>query len=225
MEIVKPDQTIVKTPLSSFATAREMYAFARSHVFSKRRMEYERSRDSIVAASKAAITEHRFLREYVWCVHVAGFSAARVSKFYPRLVVAHGIEDASGGFIPTTHFNVIKDMAQVFEVWRNKAKAKAVQSTRQMIADLGWDAFNQEFVAGAQPGRLGKLPFMGPALSRHLARNLGNMEAVKPDVHLNRLAAKYGYQSAEAMCQDVSTEPAGMTDLVLWYAARDHGTL
>lgn len=228
MEIVKPlPFKKKKSSLVLFGTAHEMYAFAREHVFANRRKEYETSRDSILKASKVEVSEHWFFREYVWCVHVAGFSAARVSKFYQKLLVAHNIEDDGGAYIQPSQGNVIKGeaMERVYAVWRNRAKAATVQKTRQLLVDVGWPTFKVKFVADRDPGKIGQLPFMGPALSRHLARNLGNVNVVKPDVHLNRLADKYGFESAEAMCKAVSDDPPGMTDLIIWYAAQDHGTI
>jgi len=79
---------------------------------------------------------------------------------------------------------------------------------------------------------LNSLPMIGPVTCRHLARNIG-IDCVKPDRHLCRVAATFGYghsskarESAEIctrMCQDIrdeigGSEKIGLIDVVLWRA-------
>ena len=62
------------------------------------------------------------------------------------------------------------------------------------------------------------LPFMGPATSYHLAKNLG-LDVVKPDRHLLRITDVTGYQSPYEMCCDiakVTSDKLSVIDLVIW---------
>jgi hypothetical protein len=64
------------------------------------------------------------------------------------------------------------------------------------------------------------LPMMGPVTRYHLARNIG-IDCVKPDRHLMRLAARWGYPNPLEMCKDIQneiggSEKLGTIDVVLW---------
>ena len=203
-----------------------MYQAARDHVQTHRRQEYESALASFIAASQGPILEHPFMREYVWVVHVSGFRASIISKKFPALLQAHKVEDADGNYQPITQdtlFSSQDHFRGVWNVWANRQKGQAVQIVRRMIWDMGWDAFRDRHLT-RRPEDLKGLPFMGPALSCHMARNLGNLNVVKPDLHLNRLAKKYGFENAQRMCERLDSQPAGVTDLTLFYAAVDLAT-
>lgn len=80
---------------------------------------------------------------------------------------------------------------------------------------------------------LRQLPCIGKVISLHLARNLG-FDCVKPDIWMNRLAAKYGFFNGmgddvpdpEYMCMDIQRQlpmtngyhkyRIGTIDVILW---------
>jgi len=65
---------------------------------------------------------------------------------------------------------------------------------------------------------LRQLPFMGPATSFHLAKNLG-LDVVKPDRHLVRIAEATGHSTPDELCQEIAREVGdrvAVVDLVLW---------
>lgn len=88
---------------------------------------------------------------------------------------------------------------------------------------------------------LDTLPMIGPVTRYHLARNLG-IDCVKPDRHLVRLAASFGYGSSDhvadqitivnRMCKDIQQdlgdkpvpEKLGVIDVVLWRYCNIHGS-
>lgn len=221
-EIIKKIDCL-KRSLKSFKSAKEMFAFANIHVEKNRSSEFLKCWSAIEQASLQKPTPHKFLREYLWCVHVSGFSAACISSKYDSLLRAHRIEDSHGNFMEICTDNVVRDLSEVFTIFKNKVKAMAIQKTRSLILELGWDGFERRY-SPRQPELLIGLPNIGPALSIHLARNMGNINLVKPDVHLTRLSNQYGFSSVADMCKDVSLEPLAKTDLVLWLASVDHGT-
>jgi hypothetical protein len=211
--------------LLSFSNANELYEFAVDHVRKFRQREFDTTWSQILAASSRSVEDqgaHFFFKEYTWCVYVSGFRAAHVSKRFKELLQAHEIEDAQGTYLEPKL--VSADMSKIRAVWKNKAKATAVVKTRIECATRGWPTFSRVYASTRTPIQLSFLPFMGPALSHHLARNLGNLNVVKPDVHLIRLASHYGYKSALEMCQDVSIDPPGKTDLILWFCCVDNIT-
>ena len=62
------------------------------------------------------------------------------------------------------------------------------------------------------------MPFMGPATSYHLAKNLG-FQVAKPDRHLNRISESNGFKNAHELCEAIASqtrEPISVVDGVLW---------
>lgn len=229
-EIVSPlpKGAICKTPLCSFPSAQEMYRFAAAHVAEHRLKEYIDATKNMQqkAERPGAVYEYQFLEEYCWCVYVSGFSAKVISDKFRFILMAHKIKDYFGYIkcVPETMLSDA-DMEHVYTIFKNKAKAKAVQEVRRMIAKDGWTGFHCQYVYKLDPKIFEQLPNLGPALSCHLARNLGNINICKPDVHLRRIADKYGFDSVQKMCETLNpTVPAGFVDLLLWLACIDHGT-
>jgi hypothetical protein len=217
---------IERRNLLSFPNASALYEFAVQHVSTFRQEEFDTCWNDVTAAAGRTpedLGAHFFMREFLWVVYVSGFKAARVSQKFKALLQAHGIEDAQGQYLGPAE--ITTDVSAVLRVWGNRAKAKAVRNAYLTLKDKGWHRFCQDHVSERSPTQLRSLPFMGPALSCHLARNLGNVNVVKPDVHLERLASHYGFPSSMALCQHVSIEPPGKTDLYLWFTCVDHGSL
>ena len=123
----------------------------------------------------------------------------------------------------------------VAKVCRNEKKARAVHSTAKRMMDSlmeveessyeWWPKFRQDHLSS--PELLQDLPFIGPVTRYHLARNIGLLECVKPDLHLVRMADHWGYPDCISMCEDVRPDgmPLGIVDLIFWYAASTFGTI
>lgn len=235
MELIKSTPKFSSTrSLASFSNPQEVWEHAYTYVTAHRKEMLDNVWSTVIKADWGRnVTEHYFMREYTWCVHVSGFSARVISKKFDDILRVHNIEDVPGHYVPITSDNIITDFSQVYAVYKNKNKAKAIQAVRQIILQLGWPEFMNCYVrhgeVGPTPETLQRLPFLGPALSCHIARNLGNQDAVKPDLHLVRLAEKYHLSSVTELCQEINeslglTRPLGYIDLVLWIASVDHGT-
>lgn len=219
---------------ASLAAPMGMYGFARRWVHEHRQEEFDAAWDRIHEASQAPLTEHFFMKEYAWCVYVSGFSATNVSRIFDLLLKAHRIEDRNGNYVDPTEANVLSNVPNVLKVFRNKKKAEAVQEVRRLVLELGWPKFMIEYLSDQDgkartpdPRGLLRLPYMGPALSCQLARNLGNLGVVKPDVHLKRLATKSGLTTPQELCDriaDEANEVPAKIDLVLWMTCVDLGS-
>lgn len=171
------------------------------------------------------VPEDIFTLEYTFSVYSAGFKASVVTKNFDDLLFAYGIQDReTGHFIPSSSETCAFEMATVLSVIANRKKAEAIQKTRKMIAEMGYKVFHETFLLGKDPAKIALLPFMGPALRYHVARNIGNVTSVKPDIHLNRLASHYGIESAQKLCETISGFPPAYNDLILWLASADHRT-
>ena len=202
-----------------------LWRFVLSHLADYRPLEFEDTWRNVVEANNRPITEEQFTLEYTWCVYVSGFKASTVTKKWAALLKAHAIWDVDGKFIPAKLKPVGYTLEPVYAVWKNVAKASAIQTIRLLIASYGWESFLKKYYV-RDPEALRALPFMGPALSCHLARNLGNIHVVKPDVHLKRLSNKFGHgDDVLGFCSTLEpTWPLGKIDLALWMACSDHRT-
>ena len=196
--------------------------FQKALVFA--RTFYAEQMDQIASVKHELVNPAHFFCEYMWVVHATGFSAKAVGKFMPRLVEAYGpynelaersLEDATG---------------RVKVVCNNPQKIKAVHTASRLLRDgikaHGWDEFKRQKLS--TPDLLQKLPYVGPVTCFHLARNIGLLDCVKPDLHLIRLAEHWKFKDCTEMCKKMgegSGLPLGIVDLVVWYAASTFGTL
>jgi len=175
------------------------------------------------------VTPEHFFREYIWVVHATGFNAKVVAKMMPRLVEAYGNHRECACQLFESLY------IRVSQVCAHKGKAKSVHSTARYINDnygLTWGKFKEGYLS--TPQKLTKLAFIGPITCYHLARNIGLLEFVKPDLHLVRMAKYWGIKDCDEMCkmmrdhhtsQGFDPMPLGIVDLILWYAASTFGTI
>jgi hypothetical protein len=191
------------------------------------RFNYQGEYDRIANTNFKTLSKAKFFEEYIWAVYVSGFRASVVSKKWSDLMRTYRpLFDFDR---PTTckieYDEVIKEAMLVFA---NGRKVAAVIKTHKMIDGLGmvdWAEFRDDRLD--TPEHLQSLPFIGSITCFHLARNIGLLDFVKPDVHLVRMAKHWGYDSPQTMCERLGEEfkmKPGLVDLVLWYAASTFGT-
>lgn len=202
--------------------------FEKAHAFA--REFYSAEMDHIASVDISRVIQSYFFREYIWVVHATGFSAKAVGKFMPRLL------DAYGPYHELATRSLDEAIDRVKVVCNNPQKIKAIHSTSKIIRDgtktHGWEKFRQEQLS--TPELLTELPYIGPVTCYHLARNIGLLDCVKPDLHLIRLAKHWKFKDCIAMCKAMGdyhrkstgeSLPLGIVDLVVWYAASHFGTL
>lgn len=132
-----------------------------------------------------------FLQEYIWVVLNAGMREQVARTIYDRFLAA-------------------RDPATIGHLGKRAAVERALQEHETWFAAL--------LAADEKLAYLESLPWIGPVTKYHLARNLG-IDVVKPDRHLVRLAARFGYTSPDALCRAIQAEVGmrlGTIDLVLW---------
>jgi hypothetical protein len=177
-----------------------------------------------------------FFMEYIWVVHATGFNAKVVAKMLPRLTAAYGIGADGTGWDKLGREHADQVLKRVLPVCNNPQKAKAVHNTAYSMCKamfplspddpvVTWEEFRKERLS--TPELLTRLPYVGKITCHHLARNLGQLDSVKPDLHLVRLAAHWGFEDCTKMCEAMRPPemPLGIVDLILWYASSTFGTI
>jgi endonuclease III len=179
----------------------------------------------ILSTKFEEVTQEFFFKEYVWVVHATGFSAKAVSKFIDRLFTEYGEYDS----IINYSEDVIVE--RVRKVVNNPQKIKAVYSTAKLMDSLPWVDFKKEYLSS--PEKMVKLPYIGKITCYHLGRNIGLLDCVKPDLHLERLASYWKFQNCIEMCRAMQKHheektkeyiPLGIIDLALWYGSSSFST-
>ena len=139
------------------------------------------------------LTPEEFYRQYVFVVFSTGMKNQVADKMYLKFM--------QGGRNP--------------ELIRHPQKKKAIER-----ANLEYRNWFQDLMGSQDKvGVISSLPFIGPVTRFHLARNIGLLDYAKPDRHLNRLAARFGFADAQALCDFVGKTvglPAGVVDVILW---------
>jgi hypothetical protein len=159
------------------------------------------------------LSETDFLREAAWVVLSAGMRES---------VIRRKFEAVSHAFFDWRSASLIRDRAEQCEVaaavhFGNVAKLRAITTIATHVAESGFDRFKTD-LRERPIESLGRLPFMGPATTRHLAKNIG-FDVVKPDRHLLRIAAAAQFSSADELCHAISSvvgDRLSVVDSVLW---------
>jgi hypothetical protein len=139
-------------------------------------------------------TAEIFFRQYMWCVISLGIKAQTTA---------------------TVHNEFMRTLDPRVITCRFKRK-KREAATTALDNYVRW--FRELCCAPDPITYLKTLPMIGDKTKYLLARNIG-MDFIKPDVHLERLAKKFSYETPLEMCkaiQDNIGERLGVIDIVLW---------
>lgn len=140
------------------------------------------------------ITSEDFFREYAWVVISSGISNKAATSVFTKLM-------------ETRNLDAVKHPG------KHKALEKADRNYLKWFGLLQTCKTDEERITYIQT-----LPYLGPATSLHLARNLG-IDVAKPDRHLIKIATHFEYADVQQMCSDISKETGervGTIDIVLW---------
>ena len=162
----------------------------------------------------AALTERKFLSELAWCVLNAGMRESVVRAKWPAISAAF-FDFASSEAICATTESCVRLARRSFN---HPAKMRAIVDGASRIRASGGFARFQRELSLRPLELLAEFSFIGPVTVFHLARNIG-IDCAKPDRHLTRFAAAWGYEDVAALCADVASaveERIGVVDVVLW---------
>jgi hypothetical protein len=165
------------------------------------------------------LTEERFLHEYTWVVFSSGFRETVLRKKFSDLALAFG-GLVSAAFVAQNRGECRRLALRKFG---HRGKVTAVLDVCAMIDTQGFEFLRHQLHSGGVDF-IDQLPFMGPATSYHLAKNIG-LNVVKPDRHLVRIAAASGFQSPDDLCDCISKavgDALPVIDIVIWRYATLH---
>lgn len=171
----------------------------------------------------ASVDDSTFLSEHAWVVLSSGMNAKVVEKLFVSLApVFRNWHDAS-------YINTNKSLIKT-EALKRFAHSPKLDAMIYMAAYIATHGLGETMDSIKQSGTefLEKFPFLGPATSKHLAKNLG-FNISKPDRHLERISKKFGYDNTDFLCQQISKitgDKMNVIDIVLWrYATINHNYL
>ena len=159
------------------------------------------------------IGESDFLREAAWVVLSSGMREAVIRLKFPAMSEAFYFWRSANQVVKNLEQCRIRALA----VFRHRQKINAIITIAERIYAQGFEIFKTR-IQSEGVEFIQTLPFMGPATSYHLAKNIG-LDLVKPDRHLLRVAAAAGYASPQLLCQDISEavgDRVSVIDLVIW---------
>jgi hypothetical protein len=190
--------------------ALEFYAAAKSHVINSGfsyEIEWQNSR------SLESLCESQFLKEAGWVVLSSGMRTSTIAALFPRF---------SEAFLHWSSANEIvksKDECKrrALAAFGHHGKINAIIFIAEFVQELGFPKFKGELSESPVPF-LQQFPFLGPATSLHLAKNLG-VNVSKPDRHLVRIATAFGCSCSGDVCDTLSYltgDKTSVVDVVLW---------
>lgn len=164
-------------------------------------------------ANVDSVTESEFLREAAWVILNSGMREAVVRKAFPNIEEAYFNFSCSSAIVEKRQ-ECISNAADVFS---HLGKLAAIVGVAFRVNIEGFHTVKGALAHyGVQ--YLRSFDFLGPATSRHLAKNLG-VSTSKPDRHLKRIAATTGFGSVSGLCRTLSEwsgDSESVVDLVMW---------
>lgn len=159
------------------------------------------------------INESYFLKEAAWVVLSSGMKELVIRKRFPAISAAFYHWRSSIRIIK----NKEKCRKHALLLFRHEQKINAIITIAYKISKNGFDSF-KNCIQNEGIRFIQTMPFMGPATSYHLAKNIG-LDVAKPDRHLLRIASVTGYNNPQNLCEDISSsvgDRIAVVDLVMW---------
>jgi hypothetical protein len=160
----------------------------------------------------ARIEETDFLREAAWVILCSGTSEAVIRQKFQAISDAF-LNWCSASLITQYKYSC---RAEALALYRHMGKIDAILEIAAAVSRDGFGAVRSSIMS-AGPDYLRQFAYLGPATSLHLAKNIG-VDVVKPDRHLLRIAALFGYAPAD-MCRSISAavgDKVSVVDTVFW---------
>lgn len=159
------------------------------------------------------INESSFLREAAWVVLSSGMKESVIRKKFPTISSAFYYWRSSNRIVQ----NRDKCKIRALKVFNHENKINAIISIAIEISTYGFDSIKNR-IKNKGIKFIQTLPYMGPATSYHLAKNIG-LDVMKPDRHLLRITSVTGYNNPQQLCKDISLyvgDRVSVVDIVMW---------
>jgi hypothetical protein len=184
---------------------------------------YEYEIDWQISTKYSQLTETIFLQEAAWVILSAGMRERVIRSVFPYISSAF-FDWTSASIITSNGHNC---RANALIKFRHEKKIDAIIEIASHVAERSFD-FVYDSIQHKGIQYLSNFPFLGPATSCHLAKNLG-IPIAKPDRHLIRIANVFGYTNVQDLCIRIAEyvgDEVAEIDLVLWrYATLDKNYL
>lgn len=163
------------------------------------------------------LTERDFLRECAWVILSSGMRESVVRMKFC------GIGEA---FFKWSSAEVIvrhrdRCVSSALVLFGHKRKIESIAQCARIIYEKGFELLRKELMSDPIDA-LQQFPYIGPATSYHVAKNIG-FPVAKPDRHLCRFAELSGYQNPSDLCKALAEyigDPIAVVDIVLWRFAK-----
>lgn len=159
------------------------------------------------------LEESSFLRESAWVVLSSGMRESVVRAKFPQVSSAF-FDWQSAACIWTNRCTCRK---RALESFNHQGKIDAIITICGRVQTIGFEKVKEGIRTRSMP-YIQEFPYMGPATSYHLAKNIG-LPVAKPDRHLTRVAKALGYATPAELCSDISAavgDRVPVVDLVIW---------
>jgi hypothetical protein len=168
------------------------------------------------------LTEKQFLKESAWVILSSGMSYNVISKKFDLIS-----ETLMQWDIKLINNNILKCKNGALKIINHPGKINAIIHISKVLAQRGFEIIKAD-ISEYGIDYLKIFPYIGPATSYHLAKNIG-FNVSKPDRHLLRISKTMGFSSPNELCTCLSkliSEKISTIDLVLWrYATLDKNYL
>lgn len=158
-------------------------------------------------------SERDLLRETAWVILSSGFKEKTVKKIFNYISLCF-FDWHSAKLILA---NIESCRSSALLRFNNPKKIEAIIALAKAIEQSGFEKYATQIQA--QPKEvLMQIPFIGETTAYHLMKNLG-FDVAKPDRHLVRIAARFGFNDVHKFCARISRhtgDPVAVVDLVLW---------
>src|SRR5258708_2795390 len=157
------------------------------------------------------LTERDLLRECAWVILSSGMSESVVRKKFSGIGEAF-FEWSSAEVIVRHHTQCVNSALPLFG---HKRKIEAIAQCARIIYEKGFELVRKELTSNPIDA-LQQFPYIGPATSYHVAKNIG-FPVAKPDRHLCRIAELSGYQNPSDLCKALAEyigDPVAVVDIV-----------
>jgi len=169
----------------------------------------------------STLRESDFLREAAWVVLSAGMREEVIRRKFPALSEAFCSWLSAHEIVA----NATRCRQTASSVFNHPRKLDSIVDIARSVDRSGFEVLKDR-IRSEGISFLRSLPYMGPATSYHLAKNIG-LDVAKPDRHLLRMCAVAGYSDPEQMCLAISQasgDRISIVDLVMWrYATVNPG--
>jgi hypothetical protein len=159
------------------------------------------------------LTESDLLREFAWVILSSGMRESVIGRKFPA--IGEAFFDWYSAEVIVRHREQCINSALAW--FHHQGKIEAIAECARIIHEKGFCAMSKE-LASDPIVALQQFPYIGPATSYHVAKNIG-FPVAKPDRHLCRLAKLSGHRSPAELCQalaEYTGDPITVVDIVLW---------